>query len=54
MTNTLSIGDMFEELSVNYDEQYHDDDSYNPEGYMEYLDGLTDDELTELYTNTFD
>jgi hypothetical protein len=54
MTNTLTIKDMYEELSVNYDECYHEEDNYNPEGYMEYLDGLTEDEIEELYNETFD
>jgi hypothetical protein len=55
MTNTLTIEDMYTELSQNYDEMYHDHpDCYNPENYEEYLNGLTDDELTELYNETFD
>jgi hypothetical protein len=53
MTDTLSIGDMFEELMQDYHERYHDDDSYNPEGYEEYLNSLTDDEIEELYNETF-
>jgi hypothetical protein len=53
MTDTLSIGDMFEELMQDYHEGYHDDDSYNPAGYDEYLNSLTDDELTELYNDKF-
>jgi hypothetical protein len=53
MTDTLSIGDMFEELMRDYDEGYHDDDSYNPEGYEDYLNSLTDDEFELLYLERF-
>jgi hypothetical protein len=53
MTDNKTIKDMYEELIVDYDEGYHEYDDYNPEGYMEYLDGLTEDELTELYNETF-
>jgi hypothetical protein len=49
----ISIGDMFEELMRDYDEGYHDDDSYNPEGYEEYLNSLTDDEFELLYNERF-
>ena len=53
MTEFLSISDMFEGLMQNYDELYHDDDEYNPEGYEEYLNSLTDDEFTALCNDTF-
>lgn len=45
---------MVEQLLLNYDEMYHDDpDGYNPEGYEEYLDGLCEEDLTELYDETY-
>jgi hypothetical protein len=53
MTDIKTIKDMYEELSLEYDERYHEEDNYNPEGYMEYLDGLTEDEIEELYNETF-
>jgi hypothetical protein len=54
MTNQPTIGDMFEELMQNYDERYHDDDTYNPDRYEYYLNSLDDDEFIELYNETFD
>jgi hypothetical protein len=45
--------EMFEELMRDYDEGYHDDDSYNPEGYEDYLNSLTDDEFELLYLERF-
>jgi hypothetical protein len=53
MTNPLSIGDMLEELMQDYDEMYHDEDTYNPEGYEAYLNSLTDDEFELLYNERF-
>lgn len=54
-TNTLpTLGDMYEQLMLNYHECYHEEgDYYNPEGYEEYLDGLSDQELTDLYEETY-
>ena len=49
----ISIGEMFEELMQEYDERYHDDDTYNPEGYEEYLNSLDDDELVVEYNERF-
>jgi hypothetical protein len=53
MNNTLTDQEMFEELMRDYDEGYHDDDSYNPEGYGDYLESLTDDEFELLYLERF-
>lgn len=51
----MTLEDMYNELHQNYVECYHEDsDMFNPDGYAEYLDGLTDDELTELFNDTFD
>jgi hypothetical protein len=45
---------MFEELLQEYVEAYHEDESYDPEAYSEYLYELTNDEFIELYRETFD
>jgi hypothetical protein len=46
--------DMMTELLQNYDELYHDHpDCYNPQGYEDYLNELSEEELTELYNDTF-
>lgn len=54
MNSNVDLKYMFEQLLEYYLEVYHDDDSFNPEGYEEYLNGLADGELMELYEETFD
>ena len=53
MTDQLTDQEMFEELMRDYDERYHDDDSYDPEDYEDYLNSLTDDEFELLYLERF-
>jgi hypothetical protein len=55
MTDEMTLEDMYEELHLNYVEMYHEDsDVFDPDGYSEYLDKLSDEELIELYNDTFD
>jgi hypothetical protein len=50
----MTLDDMQTELIRNYDERYHEEEEYyDPEGYEEYLNGLTDEKLTDLYEETF-
>jgi hypothetical protein len=55
MTETKpTLQEMYEQLMLEYDETMHEEEEYyNPEGYQEYLDGLSDDELTELYNDKY-
>ena len=51
LPNTM---DMTNDLMTNYIEMYHEDaDMFNPDAYEEYLNGLDDDELTELWLETY-
>lgn len=55
MTDTNKTPEqMYEDLMLDYEEGYHEyTDIYNPEGYTEMLDGLTEDELEELWNDKF-
>jgi hypothetical protein len=54
MTDTLSIGDMFEELMRDYHESMHEyEDEYNPEWYEEYLNSLNDEDFITEYESRF-
>jgi hypothetical protein len=49
-----TLEDMYEQLMLDYHETMHEEEEYyNPEGYEQYLDGLSDDELTELYNDKY-
>ena len=51
---TLTVEEMMDQLIQNYDEMYHDDpDGYNPEHYEQYLEEMSEDELVELYKETY-
>lgn len=52
-TKLPTLDEMYGELSCNYDEMYHEEDNYDPEGYDKYLDSLSEDELTELWLETY-
>lgn len=55
MTTTLTVEQMVDELMLNYIEAYHEDgDFFNPDAYQEQLDDMDDEEIVELYNDTFD
>jgi hypothetical protein len=49
----MNLQDIYDKLSTDYAERWDDEDMMNPSAYDEYLEGMTDQELLDEYSNIF-
>ena len=51
--SNINLNDAYEELLHDYCEKYNEEEGFNEERYSDYLDNLSDEELIDLYKETF-
>ena len=51
--SNINLNDAYEELLHDYCEKYNEEEDFNEKRYSDYLDSLSDEELINLYKETF-